>query len=51
MSYSVAGVNGVRLEPVTSVRAGKIELRVNTHGRARFSPTTSSVDPGLLCNP
>lgn len=38
-------VNGVPLESVSEDEARLIEPRVKTHGRAIFSPTTSSVDP------
>jgi L-2-hydroxyglutarate oxidase LhgO len=38
--------NGVPLEPVTHDEARRIEPRVKTCGRALFSPTTVSVDPG-----
>ena len=37
--------NGVVLQELTEKDAQKIEPRVKTHGRALFSPTTSSVDP------
>ena len=37
--------NGVPLESVTEEEARQIEPRVKTHGRAIFSPTTSSGDP------
>lgn len=37
--------NQVELHEVTDAEAMKIEPRVKTHGRALFSPTTSSVDP------
>jgi (S)-2-hydroxyglutarate dehydrogenase len=38
-------VNGVPLESVSEAEARLIEPRVKTHGRAIFSPTTSSVNP------
>ncbi len=38
-------VNGVPLESISEAEARLIEPRVKTHGRAIFSPTTSSVNP------
>ena len=40
--------NGVPLEEVTEIQAREIEPRVLTCGRAIFSPTTASVDPGQV---
>ncbi len=40
--------NGVPLEAVSEEEARKIEPRVKTCRRALFSPTTSSVDPGVV---
>ncbi len=37
--------NGVELHEITAADARAIEPRALTHGRALFSPTTSSVDP------
>ncbi len=38
--------NGVELNDITEEEAREYEPRVKTYGRAIFSPTTSSVDPG-----
>ncbi len=43
-----ARVNGVELHEVTAAQAQELEPHVRTHGRALFSPTTSSVDPGAV---
>ena len=40
--------NGVELHEITEGEAREIEPRVKTCGKALFSPTTSSVDPGEL---
>jgi len=37
--------NQVELHEITEAEARQIEPRVRTHGRALFSPTTSSIDP------
>ncbi len=41
-----AAANGVTMESITEREALEIEPRVKTCGRALFSPTTASVDPG-----
>lgn len=38
--------NGVTLREITEREANKIEPRVRIHGKALFSPATSSIDPG-----
>jgi L-2-hydroxyglutarate oxidase len=43
-----ARANGVELHEVTAAESRELEPRVRTHGRALFSPTTSSVDPGAV---
>ncbi len=40
--------NRVPVESITEEEARKIEPRVKTHGRAIFSPTTSSADPARV---
>ncbi|UCC81675.1 MAG: L-2-hydroxyglutarate oxidase, partial [Gemmatimonadota bacterium] len=43
-----ARVNGVEMYEVTAAEARELEPRIRAHGRALFSPTTSSVDPGAV---
>ena len=40
--------NGVELHELTAAEAKRIEPRVKTHGRALYSPTTTTVDPGQV---
>lgn len=43
-----AAANGVTLEPVSEAEAREIEPAVRTAGRALWSPTTATVDPGRV---
>jgi len=43
-----AGQNGVEVQVISASEARRIEPRVKTVGRAIFSPSTASVDPGAV---